>query len=254
MRKTLFYFLFCGAIFAGCQKDNNSNDNSNTTTATSHSCGAKDVHNPKLSYGTIKDIDGNTYKTIQIGSQTWMAENLKTTRYRNGVSIPNITDNAKWSNDKIGAYCSYNNNSANDCPYGKLYNSYAIENTNELCPTGWHVPSETEWMTLVNFLGGIFVAGSKMKSTSTEYWDSLNEDATNSSGFSGLPGGVRGNFGYGEEFKSLGIYGGYRSSTVKNGIDNSRYDWLISLDQEDGVAREFNSTRSSGYSVRCVRD
>lgn len=263
MRKTLFYFLFCAAIFAGCQKDNNSNDNINTTT-TSHSCGATDVHNPTKTYGTVKDIDANSYKTIQIGNQTWMAENLKTSRYRNGVSIPNITDNAEWANTTNGASCSYDNNVANDCPYGKLYNWYATTNTNGLCPTGWHVPSDGDWNILVGTLDLSFnptginsqsqIAGSKMKSAGNKYWSSPNIDATNSSGFSGLPGGRRhpnpGNVNA-PIFEDIGTESCWWSTTNDQ---TGYYAWCRFLNQYTGDVNRFNYIPTYGFSVRCVKD
>jgi uncharacterized protein (TIGR02145 family) len=251
MRKTLFYFLFCGTIFAGCQKDNNSNDNSNTTTATSHSCGAANVHNTNKTYGSVTDVDGNTYKTIQIGTQTWMAENLKTTKYKNGVSIPNITDNAEWANTTNGASCSYDNNAANDCPYGKLYNWYATTNTNGLCPTGWHVPTDAEWSTLTTFLGGESVAGGKMKSTGTDYWLTPNQDATNSSGFSGLPGGGRGDFNGSIIFVGRGSIRGIWRSTTEVDATNS---WNRYLDHNESKITVGYYDKSIGASVRCVKD
>ena len=109
--------------------------------------------------GTVKDIDGNTYKTIQIGSQVWMAENLKVTHYRNGDSIDNIPDFDTWNAATKGAWCYYANADYLDAAYGKLYNWYAVNDSRGLCPTGWHVPSYDEWVTLANYLGGGAVAG-----------------------------------------------------------------------------------------------
>ena len=252
--------LFSGMILIGCQKDsgsssNNNNDNNNndsggnaTSGTTTHSCGAVDVHNPNKTYGTVKDIDGNTYKTIQIGTQTWMAENLKTTKYRNSVSIPNITDNTEWKNNTTGAYCSYNNNTTNDCPYGKLYNWYAVNNSNAICPTGWHIPTYAEWTALVIFLGGDVIAGGKMKATGTLYWQIPNTDATNSSGFSGLPNGGRRNFD--GTFQNIGYSSGWWTSNDDFSFD----DLPLGLSYNDAYVDELDDDKALALSVRCVRD
>jgi uncharacterized protein (TIGR02145 family) len=215
---------------------------------TAHTCGSTNVHNSLIPYGTMTDQEGNQYRTIQIGNQTWMAENLRTTKYRNGTNIiPINTNNTLWASNTTGAYCSHNNNTANDCPYGKLYNWYAVNNANQLCPTGWHVPTDAEWTTLITFLGGESVAGGKMKSTGTQYW-LINIDADNSSGFSGLPGDSRFNDGL---FFSIGYFGYWWSST-ESSTTNA---WRRSLHYPEGyVYRSNNSPKKSGLSVRCLRD
>jgi len=109
------------------------------TGVTSHTCGAASVHNPSVAYGSLTDQDGNIYRTVQIGTQTWMAENLRTTKYQNGQSINSITEKAKWNGLTTGAFASYDYTQSYDCPYGKLYNWYAVNNPNKLCPSGWHV-------------------------------------------------------------------------------------------------------------------
>ena len=133
-----------------------------------HSCGADSVHNPNLTYGNMTDQEGNVYKTIIIGSQEWMAENLKTSVYRNGNAIDNIIDDNQWSSLTSGAWASCINDSQYDCPYGKLYNWFAVADSRYLCPTGWHVPTDDEWTTLTDYLGGEEVAGGKMKTTGTQ--------------------------------------------------------------------------------------
>jgi uncharacterized protein (TIGR02145 family) len=134
--------------------------------------------------GTVTDVDGNIYKTIGIGSQIWMAENLMTTKYRDATPIPNITSSLS------GAYCWYNNDSATyKNTYGALYNWYAV-NTGNLCPVGWHVPTYSEWNTLISFEGGCAIAGGYLKETGTAHWVSPNTGATNKSQFSALPGGA----------------------------------------------------------------
>ena len=141
--------------------------------------------------GTLKgvsDADGNFYKIVTIGTQTWMAENLKTTKYNDGTDIPYVTDYSTWLGLKTGAYCWPKNDFNNKDIYGGLYNWYTIS-TGKLCPKGWHIPSYEEWTTLIDYLGGEGVAGGKMKTTGTTYWATPNRGATNLSGFSALPSG-----------------------------------------------------------------
>jgi len=131
------------------------------TGITQHTCGATNVHNPDKTYGTMTDQQGNVYKTIVIGTQEWMAENLKTTIYRNGNAIANITDYTQWSGLTTGAWASYANDSQLDCPYGKLYNWYAVADPRHVCPTGWHVPTDGEWTSLTDYLGGEAISGER---------------------------------------------------------------------------------------------
>ena len=122
----------------------------------------------------VQDIDGNNYLTVTIGTQIWMAENLRTTKYNDGTAIPLVTDNTTWANLTTPAYCWYNNDAkTNGSTYGALYNWYSV-NTKKLCPTGWHVPNDTEWTTLTTYLGGTAVAGGKLKETGTAHWYSPN--------------------------------------------------------------------------------
>jgi uncharacterized protein (TIGR02145 family) len=229
-------------------------------TTSSGNSNSGSIFNPNLTYGTVSDIDGNTYKTIEIVTQVWMAENLRTTKYRDGSNIPVVTDSTQWANNwNIGnplqqpMMCWYNNDQATYTTnkFGALYNWYAINpatNGNKnVCPTGWHVPSDAEWTTLTTFLGGQSVAGGKMKSTGTQYWISPNTGATNSSGWSGLPGGYRGASG---PFATIGYYGGWWSST-EGSTDGA---WLRLLDYSNGGVNRGNYGKTVGFSVRCVRD
>ncbi len=176
-----------------------------------------------------------------------MAENLKVTHYRNGDPIQNVTGYTDWSNMTTGAYCNYNNNTNNAATYGHLYNWYTVNDRRNIAPTGWHVPSDAEWKTLVDYLGGASVAGGKMKETGTAHWNSPNTGATNESGFSTLPGGHRysdGSYGH------IGSYAYFWSST---GYYSSNA-WRRSLYYDySGVIRYYYSGRN-GISVRCVRD
>jgi uncharacterized protein (TIGR02145 family) len=195
--------------------------------------------------GNVTDKDGNIYHTVNIGTQVWLVENLKVTRYRNGESIPNITDNAQWSNLTSGAYCNYNNDINNVATYGRLYNWYAVNDSRGLAPAGWHIPIDAEWDILANFLGGSATAGGALKDTIL--WKSPNTGATNSSGFSAFPGGYRslnGNFDY------LGDYAFFWSSTEYN-TSNA---WRRTMNYNDSRVVRYNYDKRSGFSVRCVRD
>jgi uncharacterized protein (TIGR02145 family) len=196
---------------------------------------------------TVTDIDGNVYQTVTIGSQVWMAENLKVTRYRNGDSIPNVTDSISWSVLSTGAYCNYGNDINNVAVYGRLYNWYAGDDSRNIAPEGWHVPTDAEWDTLVNYLGGFSFAGEKMKEMGTNHWDGLNTGATNESGFSALPGGCRDYYGY---YVYVGYYANFWSSTEDGSLSAwNRYLFYI----YPGAYRGSSSMRI-GFSVRCVKD
>lgn len=199
------------------------------------------------STGTVADIDGNVYQTVKIGNQWWMAENLKAIRYRNGESIPNVTDNGTWAGIATGARCDYANNETNVAVYGRLYNWPAVHDLRNIAPAGWHVPSDAEWQTLIDHLGGQDVAGGKMKEAGTAHWTPYNVDATNESGFTGLPGGAR---LYDGAYTDMGGCGLFWSTTA---YDDS-YAWFVSLGYAGtSVLRDYNN-KPLGYSIRCVRD
>lgn len=197
-----------------------------------------------ISCGTVTDIDGNIYNTVTIGTQCWMVENLKTTRYNDGTTIPNVTIDTLWHNLTTGAYCYYNNDATNNITYGKLYNWRAV-NTGKLAPIGWHIPSDAEWTTLIDYLGGTNVAGGPMKSSA--FWNSPNLGATNTSGFTGLPAGARYNSGF---FFNIGDRGAWYSSTE---IDASTA-WNIELRFDKTWAYRANGYKTEGCSIRCVKD
>jgi uncharacterized protein (TIGR02145 family) len=215
------------------------------TGITTHSCGATNVHNSENIYGSMTDQQGNVYRTILIGTQEWMAENLKTSVYRNGQPIANVTNNDQWVGLTTGAWCYYNNDIQYECPYGKLYNWYAVSDPRNVCPIGWHVPTDAEWTLLVNQLGGQLVAGGKMKSITG--WAPPNTAATNKSGFSGLPGGYRNeSFGVGSLGGGLALWS---SSEVSLTTARSR-----GLTYGSGSANMVNANKLGGFSVRCLRD
>jgi uncharacterized protein (TIGR02145 family) len=194
----------------------------------------------------MTDQQDNIYKTIVVGNQEWMAENLKTSIYRNGEAIANVTDDNQWAGLTTGACCYYNNDTQYECPYGKLYNWYAVADPRNVCPTGWHVPTDAEWSVLINYLDSN--AGGKLKSSGLQYWFNPNQDATNESGFSGLPGGYRsgsvGNFG------DVGGYGYWWSSTE---YDTSSA-WGRTLYYNVSSATRNFYFKELGVSVRCLRD
>ena len=200
---------------------------------------------------TVSDVDGNNYNTVQIGNQCWTQSNLKVSKYRDGDNIPTGLSNTAWENTTVGAYAIYNNDPVNDGLYGKLYNHYAVMDNRGLCPTGWHVPTDGEWTTLETFLGGYSVAGGALKSTVTQPtpggWVSPNTGATNSSGFTALPGGHRSNNG---AFNFVGSYVAWWSSSLSG--SNIWYRGLYS--HHGDFHRGYDINRTSGGSVRCLRD
>lgn len=212
-----------------------------------HTCGSENVHNPAKIYYSLTDQEGNLYKTIVIGAQEWMAENLKTSSYLNGDPIVNITDNTQWANLSTGAWCYYENNQLNECPYGKLYNWYAVSDPRNICPLGWHVPSLEDWSILSEFLGGDLIAGGSLKSTGNSYWYPPNEGATNTSGFSALPGGIK--YFDGQNL-SIGGIGWWWSSTEFS----ADAGYQRSLQHFDSTFTNASDNKRMGYSVRCIKD
>ena len=211
------------SVITGCKKDNSSDAN------------------------TIRDVDGNTYHTVTIGTQVWMSDNLRTTHYRDSSAISKVEDNSAWSNLTSGAYCSYENSADNAGTYGFLYNWYAGIDSRNICPIGWHIPTDSEWQTLVDYLGGNNTAGDKLKETGTAHWVSPNTDATNESGFNGLPGGYRHNLG---GFSNIGYYGFFLSATE----DQASYGWYRFIRSSSGIVARSSNIKGFGASVRCIKD
>ena len=209
-----------------------------------------DYLNPTLTYGSMTDQEGNSYATIVIGTQEWMAENLRTATYANGDPIPNVTDAGQWSGSSTGAWCHYLHDVAYDIPFGKLYNWYAVVDARNVCPAGWHAGTEQEFIVLADYLGGTDVAGGKMKSMGTVgsgngLWIEPNTDATNESGFSALPGG---SCSFSGAFYSSGSAGAWWSPT---GGGVTAYRQLTTY---FGNLEWSGASQTLGYSVRCVRD
>ena len=199
---------------------------------------------PLTTQKSVVDADGNVYQIITIGTQIWMAENLKTTTYNDGIIIP--LDEV-WHYPTSPAYCWYKNDESNyKATYGALYNWYAI-NTGKLCPIGWHVPTDAEWTTLTTYLGGESVAGGKLKETGTLIWLDPNTEATNETGFTGFPGGSINTDG---AFSDIGIEGNWWSASE---ADNNTA-WSRSLKYDASIVKKNFYDKTLGFSIRCVKD
>jgi uncharacterized protein (TIGR02145 family) len=234
---TLFIILGLLLILtSGCKKEDNSNEI---------------IFNPNLTYGTLTDIEGNVYKTITIGTQTWMAENLKTTKLNNGTALLILADNFA---ELVPCYSWFiNDEAAFKNLYGALYNFFAV-NTGKLCPTGWHVPTNEQWETLVltldpgaEYNGSAFsqIAGGKLKEASSRHWYIPNTGATNESGFTALPGGS-----YNADFGGASHLGYFWSSTA---IDNDvASHWR--MDFNTTQVHRLGISKLVGFSIRCVKD
>ncbi len=193
------------------------------------------------------DVDGNHYSVVKIGTQWWMAENLKTTKYRNGNTIPNVTNNTSWRNLTTGAYCNYNNDINKVAIYGRLYNWFTIDDSRGIAPLGWHVPSLTEMETLFIYFDSDTLCGGKMKSNCTSLWNSPNAGATNESGFSGIPGGFRSNLGV---FQDISIWGIWWYATS---IDPDYANVLVLFNHIPDFGQHL-APKKNGLSVRCIKD
>lgn len=193
---------------------------------------------------------GETYHTVMIGSQNWMAENLNVSTFLNGDSIPQAQTMAEWEkagNEKRPAWCYYKNDPSTYEDYGKLYNWYAVKDPRGLAPVGWHVPGDAEWAALIAYLGGELIAGGKMKETGTSHWGTPNTSATNNSGFSGFSGGSRHMEG---EFIEAGKSGTWWSST---GFDAKAAVYIFLFYNNDNVFMTMGN-KHFGMSVRCLKD
>jgi uncharacterized protein (TIGR02145 family) len=209
--------------------------------------------------GGVTDVEGNSYQTIIINGQEWMSQNLTTSTYADGSQILNLTDSVSWVNTTEGAWAHYNNDPQMEIPFGKLYNWYTVADQRNVCPNGWHVPSDIEWKQLLNFLdpnanGGLATntAGGLMKSTGTVeagtgYWNQPNTGATNESGFSALPGGQRNDD---HPFNFMGSFAYFWSSDVI-GQSNAIFYILFAMNAN---ALRSNFSKSFGMSVRCIKD
>jgi len=209
------------------------------------SYGCKKDKNSTTVPATVTDYDGNVYNTVTIGTQSWLVENLKVTHYRNGDAIPNVTSASSWSALTTGAYCCYSNLTADIAKYGLLYNWYAATDSRNLAPTGWHVATNAEYSTLISYLGSN--AGAALKEAGTLDWSSSTSPGTNSSGFTGLPGGYCSNTG---SFSDIQISGDFWTTTAANTTNADALYLYYGIT----TATQSNYIKSLGLSVRCVMD
>ncbi|HSI76420.1 MAG TPA: fibrobacter succinogenes major paralogous domain-containing protein [Lunatimonas sp.] len=197
--------------------------------------------------GIVRDIDGNDYNTFKIGEQIWMVKNLKTTKFNDGTPIPMIAGGDEWAGLSTSGYCWYDNDEASFKPsFGAMYNGYTVS-TGKLCPTGWHIPTNEEWMALITYLGSDHVAGNRLKEAGTDFWVSPNTGANNESGFTALPGGLRYHDG---QFHDFGFSGYWWTSTE---YSESR-SFFIFMDYESSNVFRFDNLKKIGFSVRCIKD
>lgn len=228
IRKTIQYSIIFNlflVLFTGCKKDD-----------------------PVVSYGSVSDIDGNIYKTISIGTQTWMTENLRVLQYGNGDPVQNVTDNLQWTDQINGAYCWYNNDESQfKNSYGALYNYYTIADSRKICPTGWRIPTKSDCELLGSFLGGNSIAGGKLKETGTVHWYSPNEEcASDKSKFSALPGGNRNPGGAFELIRQTAVF--WTSSSANS---TEAYFYLLSFETFGLYINP--ADKKYGCSVRCIK-
>lgn len=207
------------------------------------SCQKGDKPEPEI----VTDFDGNVYHTVTIGTQVWMVENLRTTHNSAGDPIDNVADSTVWSNlrEGDGAYVNYDNDNSNATTYGRLYNWSVVKYTS-LAPEGWRIPDDDDWEILITYLGGDSIAGGKMKELGLDHWSAPNSNATNSSGFSALPGGVRDVLG---NFSNIGSFGIWWSSTAhSSSLAGSRQ-----LNWTDPSVTWLSYNKNSALSVRCIK-
>ena len=195
---------------------------------------------------TVTDVDGNVYNTVEIGTQVWMASDLKTTKFRDGSAIPVVTANSSWAALTTAGTCDYGNDAAKGAVYGKLYNFYTVADARGLCPAGWHVPTQPEWGELMTTLG-LEVSANKMREVGTAHWTSPHSGTTNETGFTALGGGYRNYLG---EFKELNWTVGYWSSTSNSSIGASHVD-MYSFDPD---LKNYGIDKKTGLYIRCMQD
>ena len=217
---------------------------------------------PTSGYGeNITDSDGNSYKTIYIGKQQWMGENLKTSKYSDGTYITYADGNDQWKNNTTGAYCFYNNNDFNITKYGYLYNWYSVSSTSngnkKICPIGWHIPNDSEWTLLTDYLGGVSVSATKLKSSDPNDWTESSK-GTNESNFNAVSSGMR--WGDGSFMNESGVW--WSSTEANLNWTSNRTAWFRDLSKFNNQVGKNGTTGSNyspgnielGFSVRCLKD
>ena len=244
--RILSLLLMSLVLIISCDKGNDINILNNCETAA--------IFNPDKNYGTLTDQEGNVYKTIQIGSQTWMAENLRTTIYRNGDPIPKVTDSLTWGYLNTGAYCNYNNTESTDtiCTYGRLYNWFTVNDDRNIAPEGWHVPTLDEWLILENYMENDPILTTKLKETGQFHWINWNELSTNETGFTALPGGCRWYIQGASGFTLIGNEGFWWTVTKDEyNLDNAH---KVTIGFNYFVLGGCFCNKHDGCSIRCVKD
>lgn len=241
---SLFLTVFMVVSLVGCSDDENPTNSGNSD-----------------STDTVTDFDGNVYKTIKIGDQLWMAENLKVTHYRNGDAIPNWIDSSTWGDLAAGAYCDFDNDTSNVAVYGRLYNWFAVDDSRKIAPEGWRVPTDADWKELEMHLGMTKAEadgdgysswrgsdeGGKLKEAGLVHWRNPNVGATDESHFTALPAGCRRGFGDFVNFHSLAFF--WQST------EDDRYNaWTRSLHYYYSTIKRERLSKTSGFSVRCIKD
>ncbi len=239
LKSSIIFVVLASQVAWGCKKDDNTNGSINDPIPT---VGVN--FNPNLTYGNVNDIDGNVYKTIKIDTHVWMAENLKTTRYRNGEQIPNVKDAAEWYNLTNSAYCDYNNDINNSKVYGRLYNYYTILDSRNVAPLGWHVATDYEWSELIYYTENHILG---LREAGTAHWKGSSEYQTNNSGFTALPGGGRLISWQKANYSLQGEFGYWWCS------DNPAYPVVYEYWWAYGTSRTIENPKR-GYSIRCVKD
>jgi uncharacterized protein (TIGR02145 family) len=204
------------------------------------------IFNPSITYGSVSDLDNNTYRTVTIGTQVWMAENLRTSKLNDGTSIPAITDNSSWSSLSTPGYCISMNDPGFKSYTGAIYNFYAVS-TDKLCPAGWHVPTLTDLTILKDYLG--VDGGSRIKETGTDYWTSPNTGATNLTGFTAIPAPVRLENGSFSEF--TGVYTWWWLSSNYSSTTGAYFGMVNNRTEIENV---FSLKKEAGVSVRCIKN
>jgi len=241
-KRNVYFLMLLILVCAlnACKKPNTDNPNNNDDNNNNNNVGC----------GTVTDADGNVYNTVIIGTQCWMQTNLKTTKYNNsdiiGTSNP---DTLNISSEQNPTYqWAFEGNTTYAATYGRLYTWYAITDPRAVCPTGWHIPTDEEWTTLINYLGGDSIAGEKLKEAGTAHWYAPNYGVTNQSDFTALPGGYRTPNGM---YSGILFKGMWWSATQSNLPDNA-YDRQLSYNTNE--VNRGNNSKKMGFAVRCVKD
>tara|TARA_Y100000766_G_scaffold110012_1_gene94126 strand:+ start:209 stop:1042 length:834 start_codon:yes stop_codon:yes gene_type:complete len=277
MKKIVLGFIAFGLLtLAGCEKDDETDMDTTEKTETSDGDGrtdsdkGDDITDTSSDEGTdsdeetikdeITDEDGNVYGSVTIGTQIWMSENLKTSKYSDGTSIPNVTDGVEWGELETGAWCHYENNSDYNDTHGKLYNFYAVE-TQKLCPTGWHVPTHDEWTVLTDYLSANGHSGKEGKALkSVSGWhdeeDGTSGNGTDNYGWNGLPRGHRASMTFSDDVSFE--FDGADSASIwwSSSLDDSEEPWRYTLmhDSDSLIGSSFFSPVEAGLYIRCLKD